>query len=798
MDWARRILHPDDFIPGFLPGKTEILPDLMEALVRQQEATWPLLVEARDRFRESRFRDISLGAFSVSAQYNPAREVSVSAAVDAESIRRRPCFLCPENLFAEEKGLAFGKDYALLLNPFPIFYPHFVASHRCHRPQNLSECAPVLLDLARQLEGRWSVLYNGPRCGASAPDHLHLQAFPRYSTPLETDLYHVDHKRRFARLRHSLWTDGRTSAFTVEGLGRTVLVLRGSEVNAMLDVLAHVMERHAAPGGEEALVNLVCWFEAGEWTLCVFPRRRHRPSFYGTEGGKILVSPGSIDLMGMFVTPRAVDFAALDEETARRIYAEVCLEEAELPRLLEGLPAGRPLFAGSPVREERAPDEPVLRVGLVESQPRVSFSLEGGWTVDGEDLPPGAYEATARAGKIRLEGAGHSLVSEGPLLLRPGKPEESRFTLHGVTFGIEFHWQRKADFTYEGEIELLAGEASTVTVVNRVALEAYLASVISSEMRADAPEEFLRAHAVISRSWVLAQLEARGEGRDFRPSDHPELPGRILSWTDRVRHTAFDVCSDDHCQRYQGVGRISREDVRRAVHDTRGLVLADGGEVCDARFSKCCGGVSEFFRTAWSDVNLRGLSPVRDLWMGGEVPRLDLEEGARAWIEGRPEACCGTQDPAVLRRILPDFDQETADFYRWEFTVSREELEETIRRKTGWDPGHLEALVPVHRGASGRLVQLLLVGTRGRLLLGKELEIRRALSTTHLYSSAFVVEVLPGDGGAVQAFRFRGAGWGHGVGLCQIGAAAMACEGRTHGQILGHYFPGTSLVRWYR
>jgi peptidoglycan hydrolase-like amidase/diadenosine tetraphosphate (Ap4A) HIT family hydrolase len=797
MDWESRLIRTGALGPP-PPGGAAGLADVLDRLVVQQEAAWPELRRARDAWFACRYRDVPLGDFRVRLAYNPAREASVAAQVDSASIRQRPCFLCPAQMPPPERGLPVDDAFALFLNPYPIFYPHPVVIHRDHRPQVLADCLPAMFPLARRLAGRYSLLYNGPRCGASAPDHLHFQAIPRYSTAIEADVHHLAESARSV-FRNELALFGEADAFTIDGYGRTAIFLESAREAGLRRALDELLRRLPADGaGPEPLVNLLVWFGSGRWTVCLFPRRRHRPSNYAVAPGEgVLVSPGSIDLAGMIITPRRMDFEALDASAIRAIFGEVCLPLAAVAGLeaAGGRPVPRLTTAGPEMGLPAA--EPVLRVGLVEGRTEVAVSLADGWRHAGRLVPAGDYTARPAAGSVRLVGERASFASGDSLVLDPQNATTDRFGLHGVTIGVDFHWQRQESQRFAGALELVPDGAGTLAAVNRVPLESYLEAVIASEMRADAPLEFLKAHAVISRSWALAQLAARARPGHLAAAAYPPLPGRRWGWTDRSRHERFDLCADDHCQRYQGLERAARPVVAQAVAETRGLVLTAGGGVLDARFAKCCGGMSEAFASAWGDVTVAGLEPVRCA-PDASAPDLTVEAAAADWIRGEPEAWCRTRDPAVLGRILPDFDLETGAFFRWTVIVARGELEEIIRAKTGWDPGELLELVPVQRGHSGRLVQLLLVGTRGRLLLGKELEIRRALSPSHLYSSAFVADAEGGAGGPPERFRFRGAGWGHGVGLCQVGAAVMAVRGARHEDILAHFYRGAVLTRLYR
>ncbi|MDR2936699.1 MAG: SpoIID/LytB domain-containing protein [Rikenellaceae bacterium] len=360
------------------------------------------------------------------------------------------------------------------------------------------------------------------------------------------------------------------------------------------------------------------------------------------------------------------------------------------------------------------------------------------------------------------------------------------FELCDVVIGKEFHWERRENQSFRGGLRIIREEGG-LTAVNVVGIEEYLRSVISSEMSAASPPELLKAHAVISRSWLFAQL-AEEEIKTTLP---PETAGEMIRWFDREEHANFDVCADDHCQRYQGITRISNP----AVDATRGEVLTAAGEICDARYGKCCGGATEAFEHVWATDPHAYLTRVIDAENPLAVPDLTQEAAARTWILARPDAFCHTSDPDTLRMVLNNYDQETPDFFRWQVEYAQSALSELIRRRTGIDFGLVSALEPIERGVSGRLVKLRIVGDRRTMVIGKELMIRRALSESHLYSSAFVVDVETRD--TEPVFILRGAGWGHGVGLCQIGAAMMARRGKSYEEILAHYYPGAMRERIY-
>ncbi len=425
-----------------------------------------------------------------------------------------------------------------------------------------------------------------------------------------------------------------------------------------------------------------------------------------------------------------------------------------------------------------------IDVGILLSD-KVSFSFVGEYCCASGNCN-GKHTASVVDGKIFCN---NTLCDR--LLFEPCN-DDSFFTVENVVIGIDFHWQRKENQSFKGML-LLFVEDGKVRVVNRVAVEDYLISVISSEMSATSSMQLLKAHAVISRSWLYAQLKRAEKEINAASLCEYSDEDEIIRWYAREDHTLFDFCADDHCQRYQGITKVANSNVVRAVRETENIVLAHGNEVCDARFSKCCGGVTEKFSACWENNDIEYLTALRDAECDGLLPQIDTEEGAREWIESVPESFCSSPDENVILQVLNSYDRETADFYRWNVVYDQDTLSSLVREKSGIDFGTIEELLPVERGASGRIVKLRIVGTKRSLTVGKELEIRRWLSPSHLYSSAFVADKVATAGGAVK-FVLKGAGWGHGVGLCQIGAAVMAEKGYGYEEILAHYYPGTELI----
>lgn len=440
--------------------------------------------------------------------------------------------------------------------------------------------------------------------------------------------------------------------------------------------------------------------------------------------------------------------------------------------------------------------EPVIKVGIFEHERRVAGLFHGTFDLRNSTSIEGEFHVGNDAGVLVLFDSRDKEVMRGKELVCRSRGGGT-FTLRNVTIGISFHWERKEDQTFEGDLRLLPRDDGTITAVNEIGVEPYLKSVISSEMSAEAPVELLRAHAITSRSWLVAMLERQQKGKNIGvPSQRSfQTESELIRWYDREDHTLFDVCADDHCQRYQGISKILSAAANDAVEATRGTFLVSHHEICDARFYKACGGLTEQFENAWEDTPVPYLGTISDAPI--HYPPLKTEEEARRWILSFPGAYCNTTDGKVLRQILPSFDQETTDFFRWKVEYGREDLERLISTKSGTDFGTLMDLVPIQRGPSGRLVKLKIVGSAKTLTVGKELEIRRWLSKSHLYSSAFVVDAERDAEGVPVRFVLHGAGWGHGVGLCQIGAAVMAAQGKKADEIVEHYFTGAKLEKLY-
>jgi stage II sporulation protein D len=436
--------------------------------------------------------------------------------------------------------------------------------------------------------------------------------------------------------------------------------------------------------------------------------------------------------------------------------------------------------------------QPTIQVGIMAAS-EISFRLHGDFG-SGNTSDDQTYRAALQGNEVTLSNE-NGAKKTAPYFVFEAASKTDSFTLGHVTIGIGFHWEQQEEQRFNGDLKLIIEEGK-VRAVNIVRLEDYLRSVISSEMSATSSMELLKAHAVISRSWLLAQIE-RSKRPQIRNRQTSPNPDELIRWYDREDHSLFDVCADDHCQRYQGISKIISKKANDAIDATFGQVLFGDNEICDARFSKCCGGISENFEHIWEPQPHSYLVRVRDARSDISLPDLRIESDAEKWIRSSPPAFCNTADKKILSQVLPDFDQATSDFYRWQVRYTQEELSKLILKKTGIDFGEIVSLQPVERGYSARLIKLRINGTKKSLIIGKELEIRRALSPSHLYSSAFVADHLEVKNGIPQKLVLTGAGWGHGAGLCQIGAAVMGDQGYSYQEILSHYFKNTILKKIY-
>lgn len=744
----------------------------IEKFICDQLSVWPMAAENYRNLKKAETRTLPVGGLNVVLQYNPARKISSEAKLDKKSISERPCFLCPENRPQEQYNIDFegrkGKRYRITLNPYPIFPSHLVISSTDHTPQSIWHRYPDMLDFVAT-NRKYACYYNGPESGASAPDHMHFQGCPRGMMPLEKAVDKLLGSARSHSELECLTNLKEAKLYHLNMFTRGIFVLRGATPKSVTKLFYRLADCASMTlGGEpEPKFNVISWFEDNEYRSLVIFRSKHRPHNYFSDGPDHLsMSPGCADMGGVMVAPEESDYEKMTPEVLSQVISEVSIGEDDEKALVWRL-----------TRHQET-----LEVGIMSGQ-QISFEIIS----DGN----GEQKVEYSEGKILYNG---TLYDQ--LIFDAKTPStmfaEPSFILYGVTIGVDFHWERQVTQKFAGRLKFIT-DGGKVTAVNEIGVEDYLLSVISSEMKSSAGLEFLKAHSVISRSWVMAQI------RNRKKSVARSLPGEVphnvaelvtmldckagegkeesydteyIKWFDHDDHKVFDVCADDHCQRYQGLTMAVGETVRKAIDQTWGLVLKSGGEICDARFSKCCGGRMELFSTCWEDKDypyLQALPDTPDEKPGGDP-------------------FCDSTDEKILSQVLNDYDLETKDFYRWTVEYSRNEVSDLIRTRSEIDFGTIQELIPIERGPSGRIKRLRVVGSKREMIIGKELIIRKWLSSSHLKSSAFTV-IWNGD-----KLTLKGSGWGHGVGLCQIGAAVMASKGYGFQTILGHYYPGSELL----
>lgn len=684
----------------------------LNKFIKDQLSVWQLASSNFRALKTAPSREVDVFGLKCRIQYNPRRVISSTADTSPAAIASRKCFLCADNRPKEQFHLGFegrkGRNYHIQINPYPIFRGHLVIVRDEHIPQEIWHHFPDMLDFAARYKD-YLVFYNGPSSGASAPDHLHFQAIPKHNLPLEevVDEF-LDHPGE------PLATVKDASLYKFDGYARGVFALKATTSKSLAKLFYRLLDcTDRGKGEEEPMFNLYAYVKNGEYRTIVVMRSAKRSHHFYSEGADHLtISPGAADIAGLFVAPFREDYDKADTALLEELLSEVCISEDE---------------------------QNMIVWRLTRHQEKISVGLLSAKEIRFEIISDGAGPQTVKwhDGRISYNGMLYDELYFDSMTLSTLFAEAS-FILYDVVIGIDFHWQQKRTFKYAGGLKFIV-EGDRITAVNCIGMEDYLMSVISSEMKSSASIELLKAHAVISRSWLKARLK-----------DH------------KAGHEHFDVCADDHCQRYQGLAMAVGDDVCRAIDRTWGQVLEYGGDICDTRYSKCCGGRTELFSTCWEDVDLPYLQSVEDPF-------------------------CDCENSSILSQVLNDYDLHTADFHDWTVQYTTDELSELVRTRTGIDFGTIVALEAVERGPSGRIKYLRITGTLREEVIGKELAIRKALSSSHLKSSAFEIEKSP-DG-----FALRGHGWGHGVGLCQIGAAAMAAHGYDYRQILSHYYVGAEI-----
>ena len=773
-----------------LQGKADIMEDSsISRFFNRQLEVW---TDARHRFRDLKHVETRQFSDQLKLQWNPARIVSTGAKIDKKTLGERPCFLCDKNRPKEQMSKQIDEKFHLLVNPFPILPVHFTIPARKHQPQliykNYGEMHRFI-----SLHSDLMVFYNGPKCGASAPDHLHFQAGTNGILPLQTNWQRLS--RNLTDII-SLNDEEKISVVRDFIVPAFVIISKSAESDEAL--FRRLYKAMPQRGDEtEPMMNIISWRKGEEFISVVIPREKHRPEAYFAEGdAQFVVSPGALDMSGLIITPREEDFRKLTEEKALSLLQECGVSEEKMNAIIAKLKASKDAEDAAEASSTlyNKGKQPDVTVGIVSAQ-KIHFSLNKPYLAKGEKVL-GEQVVEFSEGGVLWNGNQYSQLTFHP------QSADASFSLSNVTIGVNFHWERKETQTFLGTLRFVV-ESDKIVAINELPVEKYLESVISSEMSATSSLELLKAHAVISRSWLLAQMKKRREvaesGNNFFSFTKKE--DTLIRWYDREDHTLFDVCADDHCQRYQGITKETSPHVAEAIRQTNGQILMDGEEICDARFSKCCGGITEEFQYCWEDTPKTYLTAVRDIALGVEhtLPNLTNEEEAEKWIRFNPPAFCNTQDKKILSEVLNDYDQETVNFYRWKETLSQEKLQQLIADKLKMDLGAILDMKAVERGKSGRISKLQIIGTEKTFTIGKELEIRRTLSDSHLLSSAFVVDKYDMDEqGVPQRFELIGAGWGHGVGLCQIGAAVMGEQGYHYDAILLHYYQGAEIKKLYK
>ena len=688
----------------------------LDKFINDQLSVWPLAAANFRALKSARTRQLEVDGLLCTVQCNPRRILSSTADTTPQAIAARKCFLCADNRPAEQFHLKFegrkGRMYNIQVNPYPIFPGHLVIVREEHIPQAIWHHFPDMLDFAMKYRD-YTVFYNGPGSGASAPDHLHFQAVPRLSMPLEraVDAYLDKPGEVLASVKDA-------TLYRYAGFAEGVFALKATTSKSMAKLFYRLLDcTDKVEGDIEPKFNLFAYCRDGEYRAFVTLRAAKRSHHYYSDGpDHLTISPGAADMAGFFVAPFEEDFEKVTSADLEEMLSEVSIS-----------------------REERE----MIEWRLTRTQPKVSVGILSAKEIRFEIISDGAgpQKVIWQDGRIVYNGMIYDELYFDSIT-RSTLFAEASFILYDVVIGIDFHWQQKRTLKFAGGLKFIV-EGDCITAVNCIGMENYLLSVISSEMKSSSSLELLKAHAVISRSWLLARMEERKSGG-------------------AAPHREFDVCADDHCQRYQGLAMAVGESVRRAIDQTWGQVLRYRGALCDTRYSKCCGGRTELYSTCWEDKDFPYLQSVEDRF-------------------------CDCEHSEILPQVLNDYDMRTMDFHDWTVRYSREELSTLVHRRTGVDYGEILSLEPVERGPSGRIKYLRINGTKHSAVIGKELAIRRALSETHLKSSAFEVTV---DG---DFFVLRGRGWGHGVGLCQIGAAVMASEGYDYRQILSHYYVGAEV-----
>ncbi len=641
----------------------------IRAFFAHQLDTWD---EIRQRYEALKYVGLKqLGHRQL--QYNPARMVSTGAQIDRQTIAQRACFLCEKNRPEEQLTIDLGDDFELMVNPFPVLPMHFTIVRKTHVPQTILENYTEihrLLELFPEL----FVFYNGPMSGASAPDHMHFQAGIGQELPLMTVL------RKLEKEQQVLIKQGNGSSLSMfNSVSFNAFVIKSKAQETEMALFKQLYDAMPVREGEkEPRMNIVAWRDGSEDVIVVLPRDNHRPACYFEEGDRrMVISPGALDMAGLIITPREEDFNRMSEDKLISILKEVSIKEKDMENIKEKLTT-----ANNSQQLSEQNGEPRVSVGIVTAN-EIVFSLHQPYNANGTTVS-GKQSVSYENGAIIWNGKRYKEI-----VFQPQEAGAS-FSLEDVTIGVNFHWERKETQTFLGILRF-AIEGTAMWAINELPVERYLESVISSEMSATSSLRLLEAHAVISRSWLLAQIENRCSAKTEQTSLYSCITGKdkMIKWYDRQDHTLFDVCADDHCQRYQGITKETSPHVAVAIQHTRGQVLMSEGNICDARFSKCCGGAMEEFQYCWEDSPKPYLKAIGDT-PEKTIPDLTVEANAEEWIRTSPDSFCNTTDKNILSQVLNDYDQETTDFYRWRVDYTQEEISQLINSKLNIDFGQID------------------------------------------------------------------------------------------------------------
>ncbi len=767
----------------------------LDKFVKDQLSVWHLANKNFRALKAIETRTLNIRGLELILQHNPARIISSTANADKQSKSSSKCPLCADNRSSEQIKIEFeGRHnhiYDILINPYPIFPRHLVVASKLHENQTIVNRLGDLADLSHHYRD-FTFFYNGPNCGASLPGHLHFQAAPRLSTPLEKEVDAIFTK--IHNCEFSLPKDLENKNIILDDLDfissyqeaelykykhftRGIFVMR-SKTSASLESLFKrlIDNANVVQSVDEAMINLFIWYAPTsdilerpmgythgladfEYRAIVIFRSKHRSFHYYLDNDRQLtMSPGCADMAGLLIVPKKEDYLKINENLLTELLDDVVIEEKHEQELI--------------YRMQRK--QSLLNVGIMSAK-----------QIDFEILSDGIGTRTVYIENGKLSYMGQ-LYDE---LFFDAKTSDSLFAqesfiLHSVTIGRDFHWERQQCQSFAGSLKFVV-DKDKILAINIIGLEDYLLSVISSEMKSTASLEYLKAHCIISRSWLISQIKARksyekGDGNLYMDINLHTLVQdekdykKIFKYFDRQEHQLFDVCADDHCQRYQGLSMVVGQNVKKAVDATWGQVLVYDNQVCDTRFSKCCGGRSELFSSVWADKDYNYLQSLPD----SPGHKQDLE------------AFCDTKDKNILSQVLNDYDLETEDFYQWTISYKIEEISDIISRKSGIDIGRLLDIKVLKRSQAGRIILLAIIGDKDKMLVSKELMIRKILSPTHLKSAIFDIELDS------KSLTLRGRAWGHGVGLCQIGAAVMSSKGYKYDEILEHYYPQAELRIW--